>query len=226
MVKALVRREGTMNRLNWTTTRRILVGKHALPCAEDLLDQSNQRAGVRRGSAARLSARAVLWRAVKLRDDLLVDGFIERQIGRWIQELLTDDSVFLEVGCGDMSLRRFLPSNVCYNAFDLSLAELHPRRVLGKNANVNVALASATSIPLESNCASLIVSTECFEHIPEIDRAMDEIHRVAVPGAKLLCSIPNNYCHKYHRKARTLTMSTIGRTPASRISWPPAASDS
>lgn len=91
-----------------------------------------------------------------------------------------------------------------YNAFDLSLSEFHLRRVLRKSDNVNVALASATNIPLESDLVSLIVSTECFEHIPEIDNAMDEIHRVAMPEAILICSIPNNYCYKYQKKVLIL----------------------
>ena len=189
-----------MNKLNWTTTKKVSVGKYSIPCSEDLQDQINHVAGIRMGFKSKLILKTILWPAFKLKTDLFVDGFIERGIGRYIKELLTDDTVFLEVGCGDMSLRRFLPKNICYNAFDLSLSEFHLRRVLGKGNNINVALASATNIPLESNTVSLVVSTECFEHIPEIDRVMEEIHRVAMPGAKLICTIPNNYCYKYQKK--------------------------
>jgi ubiquinone/menaquinone biosynthesis C-methylase UbiE len=65
---------------------------------------------------------------------------------------------------------------------------------------VNVVIASASEIPVPSETASMIVSTETFEHIPEIGKTLQEIHRIAVPGAILICSIPNNYCNKYIKK--------------------------
>ena len=99
-----------------------------------------------------------------------------------------------------MSLRRYLPRNIYYNAHDLLFSEFQLKRVLKAGNRINIAIASATKIPLGSNFASLIVSTECFEHIENVDLAMDEIHRVSVGGAKLICSIPNNYCYKYHKK--------------------------
>lgn len=189
-----------MNKLSWTTTNRISMGRHDIPCSENLHDQRYQAAGIRRASMPKLIVKRILWPAFKLRNDLFVDGFIERDIGRWIKEFVTDNTVFLEIGCGDMSLNRFLPKSICYNAFDLALSEFHLRRILENRNNVNVALASATNIPLESNSVSLIVATQCFEYIQEIDCAMDEIHRVATPGAKLICSISNNYCYKYQKK--------------------------
>lgn len=179
--------------------KKISIGKYKIPCSEDLLDQNNQVRGIRK-DLSKLILKTIFWQAFKLKNYLFVEGFIERGIVGWIKEFMTDNSVFLEVGCGDMSLSRFLPKNIWYNAFDLSLSEFHLRRVLSKESNINVALASATKIPLESSQVSLIVSKEVFEHIPEIDRAIDEIYRVAMPGAKLICSIPNNYCYKYNKK--------------------------
>ena len=35
---------------------------------------------------------------------------------------------------------------------------------------------------------------------PEIDTAVNEIRRTAMPGAVFICSIPNNYCYKYDKK--------------------------
>ncbi len=189
-----------MTRLNWITSdvrEYANGGGYQVPCFIDIHDQPNEAVGIRRDTAARLAIRTILAPVFRLRAYLFVDGFIERDIGRWIKEVVTDTTVFLEVGCGDGGLRRFLPKRVCYNAFDILLSEFHLKKMKG---NINVALASATDIPLESNTVALIVSTECFEHIVDIDRAVNEIHRVAIPGAKLLCSIPNNYCFKYKRK--------------------------
>lgn len=188
-----------MNKLTWKTNKTISIGKYKIPCARDLCDQRTWVLGIHRDSRSKFLLNPFLWPIIKWRDDLFVDGFIEYGIGKWIKQLINDNIVFIEVGCGDMSLRKFLRRKICYNAFDISLSELHLKRAF-KKGNVNVALASATDIPLDSNLVSLIVSTECFEHIPEIDRAISEIRRVAKPNAKLLCTIPNNYCYKYQKK--------------------------
>lgn len=187
-----------INKLKWITTKKISVGKHLIPCTHELKSKINQKVGLKKDTKTKLISRAIFRPFRKIRDDLLVDGFIERILGKWIKELVKDDSVFLEIGCGDMSLRRFLPQHICYNAFDISFSEFHIRRILkSSTGNYNLALASATNIPLESNCVSLIVSAEVLPNIPEINKVISEIHRVAMPKAKLLCSIANTTCYKY-----------------------------
>jgi ubiquinone/menaquinone biosynthesis C-methylase UbiE len=130
----------------------------------------------------------------------MIDGFIEWEIGKLIKNNLQEDSVFLEIGCGDMSLRRYIPSNFWYNALDLELSEFHIVKAMKSQSKVNIILASATEIPAPANTASLIVSTETLEHIPEIDKAVSEIYRIAMPGSIFICSIPNNNCYKYDKK--------------------------
>jgi len=117
-----------------------------------------------------------------------------------IRRYATDESVFLEIGCGDMSLRRFVPGRLWYNAMDLELSEFHLRRVLRGTHKVNLALACAAQIPIRSDTVSLIVATETLEHIPDIDAALREIHRIARADGVLICTIPNNYGNKYVKK--------------------------
>ena len=45
----------------------------------------------------------------------------------------------------------------------------------------------------KSNSVSFIASTECFQHIPEFEKAAEEMHRVLKPGAILVCSNSNPY---------------------------------
>ena len=99
-----------------------------------------------------------------------------------------------------MRCLRYVPEYLCYNAFDLSLSEFDVRRVIAGKRQTNIALASATDIPLPAASASLIVSTECLEHIPDVKDALREIRRVASDGGHLICSIANNHCHKYRMK--------------------------
>ncbi|MBN2311689.1 MAG: methyltransferase domain-containing protein [Candidatus Hydrogenedentes bacterium] len=187
-----------MSRLEWLTSETERIGPHTIPRAAGLPHQGNNPSGIRRDSPAKHLAKRVLWPFRSAYHSLLVDGFVERTVGAWIRRLATDDTAFLEVGCGDMSLRRFLPPGVCYNAFDLSLSAFQLLRVLGRERRpMNIALASACAIPLDSETASMIVSTEVLEHIPDVDAAVREIHRVARPGARFICSIPNNLGHKY-----------------------------
>ena len=189
-----------MNRLAWQSKSIVSVDPYEIPCAEGLMEQANHKVGIRYDSQAKRVIKSLLWPLFSMRNDLFSGGFIRSNIGKWIRELVRADTTFLEIGCGDMSLRKYLPKDICYNAFDISLSEFHYRRVMQKGGNINVALASATDIPLESESVNLIASTEVFEHISNIDRTMREILRVAMPGAKLVCSIPNNFCYKYRLK--------------------------
>lgn len=178
------------------------MGPYTIPCAEELANQSDHNHGIRHDSPASRMIKSLAWPLFSLHNDLFTAGFIKATIGKQIRALVASDTIFLEVGCGDMSLRKYLPKNICYNAFDISLSEFHFRRVMRKNENINIALASATNIPIPSDSVNLIASTEVFEHIPNIDQALGEIARVAMPGAILLCSIPNNFCHKYYKKGK------------------------
>lgn len=189
-----------MNKINWETNLYKTIGKYRVPSVSNLIDGYNQGSGIKRTSKTKLMLKRIFWPLVKLRNDLMIDGFIEWEIGKLIKKYITTNSVFLEIGCGDMSLRKYVPSNFWYNALDLEISDFHIMRVLKRTQRVNLIIASATEIPAPPNSASLIVSTETFEHIPEIDRVIEEIYRIATPDAILILSIPNNYCYKYEKK--------------------------
>jgi len=186
-------------KLSWKTTDTINFKGFSIPCTSNLKSQSNQDWGIRRNTSKISYLAPYLYPILNIRNYLLVDGFIERDIGNLIKRYITDETAFLEIGCGDMSLRRFLPSGIYYNAFDLELNEYFLIKKLN-DPYVNIAIASAENIPLDDDVASLIVATETFEHIPNIEQAIREIYRISKSGAMLLCTIPNNYCYKYQKK--------------------------
>lgn len=157
------------------TDQQVTVAGYVIPCATGLEEGFHQEVGIVGNSKRKLLLKRVLWPPLKLWADLFVDGFIERNVEKLIRKYARNDSVFLENGCGDMSLMRFLPKGFYYNAMDLRLSEFHLRRVLAKGGNTNILLASATGIPSPSNVATLVVSTETFEHIPKIEQAIKEI---------------------------------------------------
>lgn len=165
-------------------------------------DQSYQT-GIIRSSGLQLALKSIMFPIFNARNHFLVDGFIERIIGKYIEKYFPQDPCILEIGCGDMNLRRFLPNNVYYNAFDVRLSEFQIRRQRNRQY-LNLAVASCTDIPCDSEVANLLLATEVFEHIAEIETAIDEVYRVLRKGGVLLVSIPNNFCYKYIRKGKNI----------------------
>lgn len=191
--------QSSTRKLFWKTTETIEFRGFSIPCARNLKSQSNQGWGLRKNTSKISYLAPYLYKIVNISNYLLVDGFIERDIGNLIKRYTTHETTFLEIGCGDMGLRRFLPSGIYYNAFDLELNDYFLLKKL-KDPYVNIAIASAENIPLDEDVASLIVATETFEHIPNINQAIKEIYRISKNDAILLCTIPNNYCYKYQKK--------------------------
>lgn len=66
-----------MNKVNWTTSKKISIGKYKIPCSEDLQDQNNQVAGIRR-DASNFILKTILWPTFKLKNDLLLTGLLKR----------------------------------------------------------------------------------------------------------------------------------------------------
>ena len=135
-----------------------------------------------------------------MRNDLFVDGFIEWTVGRWMSEFVNSDTTFLDIGCGDMSLSRYVPHDICYNAIDVSISEFHLRRLMNHRPDANLALASVVDIPLGASLVSFVACTQVLEYVTNIDRALSEIYRISSPDAKIACSIANGYSSKYLRK--------------------------
>ena len=188
-----------MTKIKWRDGNLIKVCNVTIFKANKLDRGFNQGSGIKIDSKLIRSTKRIIWPLLKIRNDFFVDGFIEREVGKLIKKYITKNTTFLEIGCGDMSLRRFLPNSIYYNALDLELSDFHISRI-AREKNVNIAIASATSIPVESNLVSMIVSTETLEHIPKIKETIDEIHRIAIPNAIFICTIPNNFCYKYKKK--------------------------
>jgi SAM-dependent methyltransferase len=82
-------------------------------------------------------------------------------------------------------------------SFDLAFSEAQLDKLFRRRSDVNICLADAKRLPIDDNSVDIIVSTEVFEHIPDVGVAIAEARRVCRPGGKLICSIPNNFCKKY-----------------------------
>lgn len=191
------------NRLTWRTTRTMRVAGVEIPVAENLRVSTDERAGwdsavagVRPGGRAKNLVKTVLWPIRRVSENVFGHQFLQRPLGRWIRRYADQSTVFLECGPGDMSLRRFLPAGVAYNAIEFAISEFQVRRVLAHDPRVNLAMASIEDIPLADNSVTMVACVEMFMHVPDFEKGLREVVRVCRPGAKVLVTVANGHCTK------------------------------
>jgi len=104
----------------------------------------------------------------------------------------------LDVGCGDGFLARVAFGEKLEAGIDLDAGEVGRAT---KNGSYQKALcASATDMPFPNRSFKTVVSNCVLEHIPDIDKALSEIHRVLKPKGRLLITVPSEqYNHTYIR---------------------------
>ena len=120
------------SRINWLTSSSVDSGAISLPVCDNFRKSATSFTPVRKDSSLKKMAKTILWPLKKLHDDLLVDGFVEREMGRLIRKHGKSEDVFLDIGCGDMALCRFLPEGSFLNALDVGFSEFHLNRHVKK----------------------------------------------------------------------------------------------
>lgn len=194
-------------RLLWQTTRSIEVCGINIPVSESLAvarsgdaGWDSHIAGIRPNSGLKSAVKAVLWPLRRASENILGHQFLQYTLARWIRKYADENTAFLECGPGDMSLRRFLPPTIAYNAIEFGLSEFQVRRVLARDPRVNLVLGSIESIPLADNSVDMVACVEMLQHVPDVDKGLREIIRVCKPGAKVMVTVANGHCTKVKRK--------------------------
>lgn len=189
-------------RIEWTTQRTVEIGGHVLatslsqPLSSTLEAGHGQIAGVRVDTGWRKLKR-YLRPAERVWSWWLVNGFVVRRMGRAIAECMRDDTVFLDVGCGNMPLLRYLAPPRCYNAMDIAFSTYEVDRASRSSRVVNLAVASAYEIPVASATVTLLTCDQVLTQTPQPGRILDEFRRVCRPGADILIGFLNPHCRKY-----------------------------
>lgn len=130
-----------------------------------------------------------------------IDRYYERshRVIRWLERRRLDllyavarpvrDDRVLEVGCGGGHvLERF--AGLARTGVDMSPSMIgRSRRRLG--SAVTLLRASAEDLPLDDHSFDVILCTEVLEHTREPWIVIEELMRVAAPGARVVVSIPN-----------------------------------
>lgn len=98
----------------------------------------------------------------------------------------------------------YLMSTVAKSVMGVDLSEeaIKTSKKYYSNSNVSFELGNSKKIPSNDNSFDAIVSFETIEHIEIPQNFIDEVSRVAKPGAILILSTPNGYCTKMKKDAR------------------------
>ncbi|MEI8179990.1 class I SAM-dependent methyltransferase [Aestuariivirga sp.] len=83
----------------------------------------------------------------------------------------------LDVGCGEMPFRSFLPNGVRYQGLDIEDAAK-----FGMHKHPDVILFDGTSIPFPANSCDAVLCTEVLEHVANPELLVAEMMRVLRPG--------------------------------------------
>lgn len=91
----------------------------------------------------------------------------------------------LDVGCGEMPYRDFLPEAVEYTGIDVPQAN-----AFAMQGNDGVIPFDGLCIPFPDDMFDTVLCTEVLEHTPEPLALLAEIERVLKPGGMLIATVP------------------------------------
>lgn len=134
----------------------------------------------------------------------------------------------LEVACGRGGfVRQLARAGARVTGCDFSLAALHAASNKMRDASGTLSAflvqADAQSLPFADASFDVIVSCETIEHLPRVQAALSELHRVARPGAKLFLTTPNysNFMGLYELYALIRHPGRKDDQPFDRRQWFP-----
>ena len=100
----------------------------------------------------------------------------------------------LEVGCGSgIDAVEFARNGAIVTATDITDNAVKLTKMLAEEAGVNIKVvqASADKLPFKDDAFDLLYSYGTLHHIPDVDKAMSEIHRVLRPGGTVMAMLYN-----------------------------------
>lgn len=99
----------------------------------------------------------------------------------------------IEIGCGRGGFAKYLVeqgADLVAADFSEKAIEITRRRLAGR-PNCEILVADVENIPFPPETFDLVVSLETLEHVPDPDKALAELVRVAKIGARVVITTPN-----------------------------------
>lgn len=106
--------------------------------------------------------------------------------------LLGRDRKILEVGCGTGAMVNELAGRG-YSVIGTDISQEAIKYGRQKYPGLSLEAGPAQRLPYPPEMFDLVISFDVFEHIPQIDEHLQEVHRVLRPGGYYLFQTPNKY---------------------------------
>lgn len=124
---------------------------------------------------------------IELSEETIDVYYIRTAIKRAIEASLGDfNGTFVDLGCGNMPYRDFILDHSDveqYIGIDIEHPNYHQYRLPDK-------LWDGETLPLANSSIDVVMATEVFEHVPDIQVVLTEIYRVLKPNGLLFFTVP------------------------------------
>lgn len=107
----------------------------------------------------------------------------------------------MEIGLGSgYTLHQLAQSAYVTYGLDLSFETLRLNKARASHFGLEIQFLHASTIrlPLQDQSLDVVVSIGCIHHIPDVQQAIDEIHRVLRPGGVFKGMVYNRNSYRYH----------------------------
>ncbi len=113
--------------------------------------------------------------------------FIRTSIVNFIKNILPEvRGVLLDLGCGEMPYKNYIQTNSNISRY-IGIDIENP--IYQKHALPDLFWDGKT-IPLDNDSVDVVMATELFEHLPDIQSVLNEIKRVLKPGGLMFFTVP------------------------------------
>ena len=150
---------------------------------------------------------------------LLMNNFMQR-IGRFLKDIDAHHASGLDAGCGEGHLLAYLYEQKLVG--EMVAVDLDQRKLDYASRHYpycQYVRGNIQQLELDDNLFDFVMSTEVFEHLPDPARALQELRRVAKPGAHLIISVPFEPFFHWGNILRGKYWYRGGRTPDHLHFW-------
>jgi len=104
------------------------------------------------------------------------------------------DAQVLNVGCSAGLIDEALSSSVgAVTGIDIDAAAISSAIARGLPSNVQLLVGDAMALPFENASFDVVICSQVYEHVPDVQRLMAEVHRVLRPGGVCYFAATNRW---------------------------------
>jgi ubiquinone/menaquinone biosynthesis C-methylase UbiE len=112
-------------------------------------------------------------------------------VANHLQSIATEGKTLIDLGCGDGQWSLEVSKRYNVKLIGVDYNQLRLERYKQNVPQAEAHFGSCLEIPLENDCADIVMFHQVLEHIPEPGAALREIHRILRAGGWLILSVPN-----------------------------------